>query len=212
MEKLGEGYYYRVYALGNARVLKRQTTSLSKLRKLVSWYNLSPAATLKAALSLHAKKSASLNQSKRLAAIPALQEALGNPRFVNTWEYEQDRAIPLQEFERTSSDGEFLRYVDEYTALVKSLWEYGYADKVFNFTLNAGVSRGTGKVILLDFNEFTERKEKAADHIRREKWRAQASLKGLCQMRPELAARVAERFAGAFTLEELDRCWCSQLS
>jgi hypothetical protein len=87
------------------------------------------------------------------------------------------------------------------------LWRHGYGEIVYNFTLNAGVSEATGKVILLDFNELTRSKERMATDIESKKWRTQASMLGLRLRHSGLYTKVLERVESVFTAQMLDANW-----
>jgi len=208
MEKIGEGYYYSVYAHGPDRVVKKQTSTASKLSKLIAWYGHDPVLLAGKISQLEADALDSITRSKKLADMPELRAILGHPVFINDYEYEQDRATPLESF--LDAEGEFLAYVEEYIDANILLWEFGYGEVVHNFTLNAGVSAVTGKVILLDFNDLTQRKEEVTKDIETKKWTTQVSMARLKESHPSLHAKVEPLLESALTLDKLDAHWASR--
>jgi len=207
MKKIGEGYYYSVYELSPTRVVKRETDRRNKLIKLLAWYGYNPVLLLKKISSLEESRSQSMRLSKSLAEIPALNGVLGNPVFINDGEYEQDKAIPLGTVLDSKGEDEFLSCIQEYLDANLLLWRYGYGEIVYNFTLNAGISNTTGRVILFDFNELTQNKEELAADIASKKWTTQASMRGLHRSHPALYAKVQALMESAFTTSALERNW-----
>lgn len=207
MEKIGEGYYYSVYELSPTRVVKKQTTHDSKLAKLHEWYGHDPVLLAEKISRLEESASNSIALSRRLVEIPELKEVLGNPSFINDYEYEQDKATPLETILNVKSEDEFLSHVQEYVDATILLWKFGYGEIVYNFTLNAGVSVSTDKVLLFDFNELSQSKEEIVKDIETAKWLTQASMLSLHTSHPVLHGEVQRLLRSAFSLENLDRYW-----
>lgn len=210
MKKVGEGYYYAVYELSPTRVVKKQTSSKSKLVKLIAWYGYNPLSLSRKILQLEQSALKSIELSRRLSGIPELKALLGNPIFMNDYDYEQDRATPLEIILNSKGEREFLTCVQEYIDAHILLWKFGYGDVVYNFTLNAGVSVVTEKVILLDFNELSQNKEKIVKDIETRKWVTQASMRSLKKSHPGLYAKVGGLLESAFSLDNLDTHWRSR--
>lgn len=212
MRKIGEGYYYSVYELTPTLVLKKQTDSTSKVLKLIIWYWNRPTMLLTKISSLEKSKAQSIELSKNLSEIPSLKSILGNPVFINSYEYEQDSAEPLGTVLDKESEKAFLMRVQEYIDANILLWRFGYGEVVYNFTLNVGISVVTNKVILFDFNELTQSKERVAEDIQTRKWLTQASMKHLKKSHPALCRKVQVLLESAFTLEALEKAWESKVS
>ncbi len=207
MRKIGEGYYYSVYELSQTRVVKKQTGSKSKLIKLILWYAHNPVLLLKKISTLKQSATESILLSKKLAEIADLKEILGNPVFINDFEYQQDKAVPLESLSHSKDEKEFLLRVQEYIDANILLWRFGYGEIVYNFTLNAGISAVTDRVILLDFNELTRSKERLIEDIQTKKWSTQASMRGLKKWHPALQHKVQALLESAFTLETVEKTW-----
>lgn len=207
MKRIGEGYYYYVYELDSNRVIKKQTGLKSKLSKVIAWYGYNPILLLGKMLSVNKSCRAALMLSNDLAKIPELKNVLGNPVFKNDYTYEQDKAVTLEAALELENEEAFLIRIQEYVDANILLWKYGYGEIVYNFTLNAGISCITGKVILLDFNELTQSKERLAVDIKTRKWLTQASMRGLKSLHPSLHTKARSIFESAFTLDTLNKNW-----
>ncbi len=208
MKKIGEGFYYKVYDLGNGRVLKKETSYLSRMAKLIAWGAITGIETkdMLSRKKLSKKFEASLTKSKEtLGRIP--NELLGNPVFKGGYEYEQDRATILEKLIGKISNEEFLELMKKYINFQKTLWSYGLSDTVFNFTINAGVSAKTGGLICIDFNEFSDSKEKVTKCIEKKKWITQKSLRDFPKKHKDLKEKIIDLFDQEFTMEELNKVW-----
>ncbi len=206
MKKIGEGFYYKVFNLGNGRVLKKQMSFFSRVRKLIAWggvEGISPFAMLNYQ-KMQKKFNASLVGSRELLNVLP-QSILGNPVFLNNYEYEQDKVIPLVDTLPYFTDEQFFARAYEYVVLQKLLWTYGYSDQVFNFTINCGIDEKTKKLILLDFNELTSSKEKVLKNIANKKWNTQMSLRDF--PRAELKEHISRLFENEFTNQEVETLW-----
>ncbi len=211
MKKVGEGYYYSVYELTPTRVGKKQTDFKSKVLKLIAWYWNRPAVLFAKISSLEKAKFQLIQLSKDLSEIPTLKNILGNPVFTNNYEYEQDRAQPLESVLGSVNEDVFLSHVQEYIDANILLWRYGYGELVYNFTLNVGISVITNRVILFDFNELTQSKERVVQDIQTKKWLTQASMSNLKKSHPALYRKMQVLLESAFTLETVEKAWESKV-
>lgn len=208
MQKIGEGFYYRVYDIGNGRVSKKLTTYLSRVWKLIVWGRVGDIGWLHI-VSPRADRQrlrGPILQSRKVLELLG-DEVCGNPVFVNELEYEQDKAMTLKELLPTLSDEQFLSLVREYVAFQKRLWSLGLSDTVFKFTQSMGISEKTGKLICTDFNEITESKEKAMSDIARKKWQTQSSLRWFPLGRTKLKKEILKLFDQEFNQGNLDKFW-----
>ena len=104
MKKLGRGWQYTTYDLGNGRVLKKYNSRMvgyifmikeclpfrnHPLWKLPSYYN--------------GCKQTALESIKKISD-PVLEAwMMGNPKILNSLDYEQDKLIPLHDYVVSSS-------------------------------------------------------------------------------------------------------------
>ncbi len=206
MHRIGQGYYYDVYDLENGRVLKKRTGHLTRLKKLLDWRGKTFLGKARIFLmypwyAYEARRS--LSRSIKTSALNP--EIFGAPVFSDKFEYEQDKAIPLEAYFENHTFVENKARFDEYLGLLFLLWSHGWSDTVFNFTINSGISLKSGKLILLDFNEFADSKETIAADIKKEKWRSQAALRDMPS--GELKDYILSKMKEKITLENLDRFW-----
>lgn len=206
MHQIGQGYYYNVYDLENGRVFKKRTSHLVRIKKLLKWYGKTLLKIVgilflypKHARAAHHSLIRSVKTSKLNLAI------FGNPIFKTRFEYEQDKAIPLEDYFKNHTLDENKVRFDEYPLLLHALWKYGISDIVFNFTLNNGVSLKTNKLIYIDFNEFTDSKEKIREFIKTEKWCTQASLRDMPD--GELKQHIILKMKEEITEDKLEQFW-----
>ncbi len=206
MKKIGEGFYYSVFDLGNGRVAKKLNSHKIMYQKLMRWYGTTRFRKIKRALGYpyyvyQARKSLAL--SPLVAKINP--EIFGNPTFSNRYEYEQDKAIVLEEYFRAHSLAENKKIFDQYIILFKKLWSFGYSDTVFNFTINNGVSSKTGELIFIDFNEFTRSKQAIITDIESKKWLQQSTL--TCLEAGSLKEYIVAKIETEITVTELEKRW-----
>ncbi|MBX4189099.1 hypothetical protein KW785_00705 [Candidatus Parcubacteria bacterium] len=206
MQQIGQGYYYTVYDLLNGRVLKRVTGHRHRLKKLLAWYGKTRSARLRI-IAFYPRQILKDRRSLRLSAktYEINPEIFGNPKFLNQLEYEQDKAITLEDYFESHTFEENKLAFNDYPNLVKILWVHGLSDTVFNFTRNTGISLQTNKLLYIDFNEFSQKKDKVRRCIETKKWRTQKSLRDMQE--GELKDYIIKRIEAELTLEKLEELW-----
>ena len=206
MRKIGEGYYYHVYDLGNGRVMKKQTSHITRVKKLFVWHAKTWFDKVRIILEypfLIWQEYRSPILSQKISALDP--ELFGNPLFVDKSEYEQDKALVLADYFTIHTLAENQVRFDEYCRLLHKLWRCSVSDAVYNFTINTGISLCTNQLICIDFNEFTRSKEKVKEYIHNEKWRTQPSLRDMPA--GELKSYILSKMAQEITLENLEKYW-----
>jgi hypothetical protein len=83
---------------------------------------------------------------------------MGNPRVLNTLDYEQDKLAPLHDVVRKADTVEGKNLVDKFVDFNKVLVERGLIDKSFNITKNFGLD-SQGRVVLMDLGELYSSRE-----------------------------------------------------
>jgi hypothetical protein len=206
MKCIGQGFYYQVYDLGGDRVLKCRTGHAHRLRVLLNWYGGNIGSNFRILIEYPAYAWRALSALKRSKEVSTLNTALfGNPIFKENFEYEQDKGMLLRDYFNEHDLADNKNVFDEYLLLSKTLWEYGVADTVFNFTLNNAISRRTGKLIFVDFNELCQSKDLVAECIKSEFWARQHSLKKIKV--PELKDYILDKMKKELTLLSLEQRW-----
>ncbi len=154
MKKLGEGWQYTAYDLGNGRVLK-EFHSLPKTYWVILKDILYFRADSLAKLPSYARNS----KIKATASLRILQENripanwIGNPKFVGGLDYEQDKAQPLHDVFEDADTASSKSVIDKFIIFNKQLLELGIIDKSFNITKNYGLDGGR-EIIMIDIGEL----------------------------------------------------------
>jgi len=200
---IGQGLQFRVYRVGRKRVLKKSTTHAEKLATLKKW----KLKRGKVAQEAFARKTVqTLDRSLRgLRKIiskvdPAL---LGYPKFLRHPSYEQDYILPLGAYLERHSLSENKRIIEAYAENIIQTWRAGFADMIFNFTVNCGVVGN--RVVLLDLGELTFSKNKIRAQIKKKDWLKQSSYTSLTDQK--LKAYFRKVMDKKITARALDRYW-----
>jgi hypothetical protein len=205
---IGAGLQYRVYDLGNRRVLKIPTTRSQKLLLLLRWGYLKPASTYKAMRWAETMARDSTEGLKsRSSAIDAA--IFGNPSFGPELRYEQDKAVPLGVYFERHSLAENRKAIDLYIAHNFTLWSFGIGDVTFNFTTNHAIA-DKGEVSMIDVGELSFSKADMANCIEVATWLWQWSFRGLRD--GNLKGYFQEAMAKAMTVANLEKHWNSRIA
>lgn len=203
--RIGSGYYYNVFDLGNGRVRKLEKSFLERFIHIAA-FEKTPR-NIFAQLRLTGRKAELRKEYEQLLAAvdPAL---LGHPRLLAGLAYEQDWATVLEEIVKYSPEAKVRHVIDQYVELVLLSWEYGFSDRVYNFTINNGLTK-EGRIVLLDFNEITFLKEDVRNSIVARRWSRSWSCRSLP---PSYRTYYERRMDEAVTEESLDRQWGLRLA
>jgi hypothetical protein len=192
MKLLGRGYYYNVYDIGNDRVRKVEKDPVEKAIYIFFslWGNIPEFFRTMKKLERNRNATPSLYAELLKKADPAL---LGNPIFLSGIDYEQDKVRILGPLLKTENAEAI---IDAYIDNIITCWKYGFADTVFNFTLNNGLAKDE-TAILADFNEITFDKEEVRKRIKNKRWLSKYSYMTLSSehkayYRAQMDARITE--------------------
>jgi hypothetical protein len=187
------GYVYDVYDLGNGRVLKKEKAVADQYSQHALYGNSADY------VDEHKERA------RHLAAVLLDKELIGNPMYEEGESYTQDKAIILEDYIQTHTLSENKLIIDSYIRSIFDSWQNGFADIIFNFSHNNGVSTN-GRVIQIDFNEVTFLKSDVAERIHIQRWLLAFSY---TKYLPEgdLKVYYAEAMAKAMTLENLEKYW-----
>lgn len=179
MKKLGAGWQYTVYDLGNGRVLKKYNTWLMSLRIIVR--DLLPRLLDSELFLSELQKFPKIPQYisslriKALASIEALnrlslpQAWFANPRFLDGLDYEQDRVTPLHLLFEQQPIEVSKHAIDQFIVFNQRLLAHGVADKFFNCPYNFGLN-AEGDVVLMDIGELITDIERIRQQIESRCW------------------------------------------
>lgn len=160
MKKIGEGWQYAVYDLGNGRVLKKFHSPLRSywtILKTIFPFNNDPLTSIpRYSRDMKSKARASFYVLQK-ANIPA--EWIGKPSFINELDFEQDKVRPLHDVFVDITVDEAKQIVDKFVLFNKQLLVRGLIDKSFNITKNYGLDE-KGEIVLIDIGELFDGKER----------------------------------------------------
>jgi len=203
MKKIGQGYFYDVYDLGNGRVLKKSRSFLdiAKSTKAESW-KARIDAWMKARRFIKECVKTTEEMKEKISGLP--QDLIGNPTFVTSVDYEQDKVLLLMDYFESHSLEENKRIVDSYIELVKTLLKYGVHDYVYKFKNSYGVNQN-GEVVFVDFNEVTFSKEKVLELVAEKRWQTEAQYRKFPE--GDLKDYLGMRFSEALTPSVINSLW-----
>lgn len=170
MKKIGQGWQYTTYDLKNGRVLKK-FHSWSRAyfvisRDIFPFNNDSFFEIPSFVKDMKRKVNDSLAIIKN-KNIPS--EWMANPRFINKYDFEQDKVVPLHDlFEKLNTE-ESKEIINQFINFNKKILEFGVIDKSFNITKNYGVNT-TGDIVLIDIGELYDNKELIAKQFKDRVW------------------------------------------
>jgi hypothetical protein len=153
MTEIGNGYWYRVYDLGNGRVLKVEKSAWEKIVHVYRLESFTLLGWLRASLILLTYHNKIRAAYARLARqVPAA--FLGNPKFLTGIDYEQGKVGVFGGVLERSTAKEQEAMLGQFTTAIIESWRHGFSDKDFSFTSNYGYDPA-GKLRLVDFNMIT---------------------------------------------------------
>jgi hypothetical protein len=174
MKLIGRGWQYKVYDLGNDRVLKVERSFIQHYAfGLWEWIVDSGRKNSLASIGSRMRRLHLMNRAG-VRYIKQIQKCLdkrllGNPTFLEGSNYEQDRVKILADLVPNLSVNDLKKIVDDYTDLILKTWQYGFCDGTFNWDSNNGVNR-RGELVQVDFGEIIFSKEMVEDMIRNKEW------------------------------------------
>jgi len=203
MEKIGEGYFYNVFNLNNGRVLKQKKDFKSISNSLGKEVN-SLSKWIKTCSYISKCKSVTQEIKDKITHFPELSKLLGNPKFNNSTDFEQDKVILLMDYLDTHSFKENKLIVDKYITLIENLLTFGIHDYVYKFKNGYGVSQN-GEVIFIDFNEVTFSKHKVLSLATANHWHNEAQYRKYEE--GDLKQYLGKRLGECLTSENIESLW-----
>jgi hypothetical protein len=170
MKKIGEGWQYSVYNMDNGRVLKKFHSPIKSY-----WVILKTIFPFKDDSLITVPRFSKSAKKKALASFEIIKNKkvpawwLGNPKFLNGLDYEQDKARPLHDVFENCGTAAIKSIIDEFIIFNKCLLESGMIDKSFNITKNYGLNK-EGKIILIDIGELFDDPERIKKQIMDRAW------------------------------------------
>ncbi len=202
MKKIGSGWTYNVYEYKDGMVIKKKRPFWQRALRIIISDPRLIFRVRKTIKSLDTLNNQSFTILKKLEKTNFDFSTIGNPVFVDKDTYIQNRFILVKDFLRDQV--KFEKFVEEYIEQIKYFWSYGFADIVFNFTINNGISE-IGEIVLFDFNEITDDKELVLRTIQKHKWVNQHSVK--FHLRNEQRSYFKNKMSEEITAENLELLW-----
>lgn len=171
MDIIGQGAQYKVLDTADGRVRKVPLSRTESSSVVANWYAAGEAPAKELAIDYLRRAVDSCQKIRNLLVrYPELAASLGNPLFDKTGAgYTQDRVQPLGNVLASCSIAEGKQLLAAYGELVHYHWQYGFADRVYNCTVNNGVDKN-GHVILLDFGEIATNERQIMRSIETKRW------------------------------------------
>jgi len=169
MDKLGRGWQYTAYDLGNGRVLKRRNTKLQAYR--VMFKSLLPFPPIwKFPKFYRAAQSEAVGSLKKVQQTSLPKELFGNPTFsANGIDYEQDKVLPLQDFFKQCNLEEGKQAINKFVEFNKLLLAHNFIDKSFAIGKNFGFNERE-EIAMCDIGEIWSSPENIQKQIINRVW------------------------------------------
>lgn len=172
MKKIGRGWQYTTYDLGTGRVLKKYNSKLigyTHMFKACFPFKTEPIWKLPAFYK--GCKETALDSMKKIPFTSLESWMMGNPKILNTLDYEQDKLKPLHDYFEESSEDESKKIIDLFVSFSKLLAEKRLIDKSFNISKNFGLDT-LGRIVLLDLGELYSSEAAIKKQIKDRVWAA----------------------------------------
>ncbi len=170
MKKIGQGWQYTVYDLGNGKVLKKfhsWTRAYFVILKEIFPFNNDSFFEIPSFIKDMKRKAEKSFEILQRINIP--QEWVANPTFKNNYDFEQDKVIVLDDvFKKLDTEGT-KKIIAQYIEFNKKLIQLGVVDKSFNITQNYGLNH-KGEIVLIDIGELFDDKESIVKQINNRVW------------------------------------------
>jgi hypothetical protein len=157
LPRLGSGWQYNVYDVGDGRVLKVPISREGRVQLALAIHRNDPTFSPERAAAWAEAVDGVTRRSYRLLeeSLPHLDgRLLGNPTLLGHAIYEQDKLRTIIDYLRHHPFAEGAAIIDRYVETTLALWQWGISDVVFNFAINSGIDRD-GNVALCDLGELT---------------------------------------------------------
>lgn len=170
MKRIGRGWQYTAYDLGNGRVLKKFNTRFQAYLLMLKESFPYTDFPLWGFEKQYAERRAIAVESLKLIQATELDPAFfGNPLLLNGTDYEQDKIVPLEKHLATLSTEEGRRCIDAFVAFTEMLIAHRLVDRSFLIGKNYGVN-AEGAVVLLDIGELYSDPEQIKKRISVRPW------------------------------------------
>lgn len=209
-ELLGQGAQFKVFDIGDNKVLKIPLERNETQAVISSWYSTPPNNLEQTVNKAINDRERSISYIKQLLGNnPNASSFFGNPSFQPDGSIIQDRVKTVEEWmlhlEKIDQKSLLIDCIDA----IKTGWEYGASDNVFNFMRNFGVD-DSNKVIMIDFGELSPDINMAQDCIKNNEWLNSFDYNNVLDSeQQEFFAKHANE---SLTLASFERHWRKQIN
>lgn len=210
MKFLASGYQYKVYDIGNGRLLKKTQPYFYTFVKVMEVAKKQEGASFFKSLVI-AYKAGRVNKKslkimkEKLKVVPGYLFA--NPEFIgNSLNFTQDKVVTLEKYLKENTTEDRKAVIEKYVELQKIFWSYGIHDAVYKFQPNYGVDKN-GRVVCIDLGEFVFNKDDAIKSIGTKKWLTRPSYKKWPE--GELKKYYTDLMTKNINEDELKKNWCA---
>lgn len=178
-QKIGKGWQYTVYDLGNGRVYKKFNTRLEAYRIMLKdrWYVFWRFPGYFKEMKKNVEKSFQFLEKNEIDG-----NLIGNFRRRKGLDYEQDNATPLKDYCKKFSEDkkkECRIVVDRFIKLVNIFYSnYGCMDKAMKFGKNFGIDNN-GQVVLIDIGEIWFKPKSVKKRVEERTWSSVENMEGV---------------------------------
>ena len=170
MKKIGQGWQYTTYDLENGRVLKKFHSwpkAYFVIFREIFPFNKDSFFEIPSFIKDVKRKANESFEILKRKNIP--KEWMANPIFINKYDFEQDKVIPLHEVFKDLNTEEIKEIVDQFIEFNLQLLNIGVIDKGFNITKNYGIDN-RGQIVLIDIGELFDDIELIIKQLRNHGW------------------------------------------
>jgi hypothetical protein len=203
MKKIGSGFEHNVFMLNDKKVIKKPTSVLFKVYKLITFnpiFIVKPLSLIDTFNSM-SRLNLKSNNLIRYSNIP--KKLFANPTFKGNTIIQTKVDIVKEKL----SEENYEELIDEYIKLIYTLWSYGIHENVFNFTINCGISKNK-KLMLIDFGEISNIKQDIIRDINSKKWLNSFSYK--YHLNKTMKIYYLKQMEEYITSENLEKYWKSK--
>lgn len=173
LKKLGRGWQYTVYDLGNGKVYKRWNTRLEAYKIMfVACFPYIRNPFWKFSEYYQASINTAKNSIRSLFAHSIGKEYFGNPKILdNGFDYEQDKLLPIDNYLAKVSQEEGKELINKFVEFTKFLIANRIIDKSFNIGKNFALDKANN-IVVSDIGELYFTPELIQKQIEKKAWRA----------------------------------------
>ncbi len=169
IKKIGKGWQYTVYDIGDNRVRKVFNTKMqSYLIMFTSCFPYIKNPIWKFPKYYRSVKNKAQNSIQFIRQSNFDMSLCAHPLFINELNYEQDKVISLKDFFQNNSLENGKKIIDKFIQFNKKLLSYNVSEESFNCR-NFGID-ARGNIVLMDIGELVIDEENIKKQLKEHPW------------------------------------------